>query len=90
MLNTLNTLQVYQASEIHLESAKPLLDIGYDSSTELKPGLHQFGFKFLLPSDIPSTFNGVYGQITYLAKVNAVFSGKLRTNHISSQGKCSL
>ncbi|BFZ08115.1 hypothetical protein BsWGS_11154 [Bradybaena similaris] len=61
--------RVYQASEIHLESAKPLLDIGYDSSTELKPGLHQFGFKYLLPSDIPSTFNGIYGQVTYLAKV---------------------
>ncbi|CAG5121223.1 unnamed protein product [Candidula unifasciata] len=60
---------VYQSSEIYLESAKRLLDVGYDNAIELKPGLHQFGFKYLLPSDIPSSFTGIYGQVTYLAKV---------------------
>uniref|UniRef100_A0A0B7A003 Arrestin C-terminal-like domain-containing protein n=1 Tax=Arion vulgaris TaxID=1028688 RepID=A0A0B7A003_9EUPU len=64
-----NKKRVYQASEIHLEFAKPLLDIGYDNSIDLQGGLHQFGFKYQLPSDIPSTFNGIYGQVTYLAKV---------------------
>ncbi|CAL1532967.1 unnamed protein product [Lymnaea stagnalis] len=61
--------RVYQASEVHLESAKHLLDIGYDNAIELPRGLHQFGFKYQLPTNLPSTFNGVYGQITYIAKV---------------------
>ncbi|KAK0064254.1 arrestin domain-containing protein 1 [Biomphalaria pfeifferi] len=61
--------KVYQASEIYMESAKPLLDIGYDSYVDLPSGLHQFGFRYQLPTNLPSTFNGVYGQVTYIAKV---------------------
>ncbi|GFO15510.1 arrestin domain-containing protein 4-like [Plakobranchus ocellatus] len=61
--------KVYQSSEIYLESSKPLLDPGYDQMVPLGQGLHQFSFKYQLPTDLPSTFNGVYGQVTYLAKV---------------------
>ncbi|XP_059150416.1 arrestin domain-containing protein 1-like [Physella acuta] len=64
-----NKKRVYQSSEIYLESSKPLLDIGLDRSVELPRGLHQFGFKYQLPTSLPSTFNGVYGQVTYIAKV---------------------
>ena len=66
--------QVYKSSEIHLESSKPLLDTGYQQVVSLGQGLHQFRFHYQLPTELPSTFNGVYGQITYLAKVYT-FSG---------------
>ncbi|KAK3779729.1 hypothetical protein RRG08_013684 [Elysia crispata] len=61
--------KVYKSSEIHLESSKPLLDTGYQQVVSLGQGLHQFRFHYQLPTELPSTFNGVYGQITYLAKV---------------------
>ncbi|KAH9494689.1 hypothetical protein Btru_020236 [Bulinus truncatus] len=61
--------RVYQSTEMYLESAKPLLDIGFDNFVDLPGGLHQFGFRYQLPTDLPSTFNGVYGQVTYIAKV---------------------
>ncbi|RUS87427.1 hypothetical protein EGW08_004802 [Elysia chlorotica] len=61
--------KVYKSSEVHLETSKPLLDTGYQETVSLDQGLHQFGFNYQLPTELPSTFNGVYGQVTYLAKV---------------------
>ena len=48
---------------------KTLLDCGVEDSLELKSGVHQFTFQYQLPTNLPSTFAGVYGSVTYVAKV---------------------
>ena len=40
-----------------------------EDSLELKSGVHQFTFQYQLPTNLPSTFAGVYGSVTYVAKV---------------------
>ena len=38
---------------------------------ELKVGNHEFPFSFTLPKDIPSTFEGSYGNVTYYAQAGS-------------------
>ncbi|KAK7101602.1 arrestin domain-containing protein 3-like [Littorina saxatilis] len=60
--------KLYTAREEYLQGSKILLDAGVDDSVELQRGIHEFTFEYQLPSNLPSTFSGVYGSVTYVAK----------------------
>ena len=59
---------------------KVLLDAGVEDSLVLDSGVHQFSFQYQLPTNLPSTFSGVYGSVTYVAKVT-LSSHDLLTPH---------
>ncbi|KAL8566160.1 hypothetical protein ACOMHN_041315 [Nucella lapillus] len=61
--------KMYTAREEYLQGSKLLLDSGAEESIELSRGTHQFMFQYQLPSHLPSTFSGIYGSVTYVAKV---------------------
>lgn len=43
-------------------------DLGDRDEYILKPGLHTFPFSFVLPLEIPSSFEGEHGHVRYIAK----------------------
>lgn len=43
-------------------------DLGDRDEYILKPGLHTFHFSFVLPLEIPSSFEGEHGHVRYIAK----------------------
>lgn len=43
-------------------------DLGDRNEYILKPGLHTFPFSFVLPLEIPSSFEGEHGHVRYIAK----------------------
>lgn len=61
--------KIYSAREEYLQGSKLLLDSGVEDSMLLERGVHEFTFQYLLPSNLPSSFAGIYGSVTYLAKV---------------------
>nr|XP_011450386.2 arrestin domain-containing protein 17-like isoform X1 [Crassostrea gigas] len=44
------------------------MDLGDRDEYILKPGLHTFHFSFVLPLEIPSSFEGEHGHVRYIAK----------------------
>lgn len=44
------------------------MDLGDRDEYILKPGLHTFPFSFVLPLEIPSSFEGEHGHVRYIAK----------------------
>lgn len=61
--------KIYSAREEYLHATKTLLDAGSDDSIDFSRGVHQFSFQYQLPANLPSTFSGVYGSVSYVAKV---------------------
>ena len=61
--------KTYTAKETYLEGSKILLDSGFGGTINLGKGAHEFSFNYLLPTNLPSSFQGVYGSVIYLLKV---------------------
>ncbi|KAK7493629.1 hypothetical protein BaRGS_00015141 [Batillaria attramentaria] len=62
-------VKMYSAREEYLQGSKLLLDSGVEDSLLMDRGVHEFTFQYLLPTNLPSSFAGVYGSVTYVAKV---------------------
>nr|XP_026690866.1 arrestin domain-containing protein 3-like isoform X3 [Ciona intestinalis] len=52
----------------------------HQNSTELPAGQSSFPFQFLLPSQLPSSFEGVYGYVRYIVHAAIDRPGKFVTN----------
>lgn len=46
-----------------------MVDAGADHPLLLDRGVHEFTFYYQLPPDLPSTYSGIYGSVSYVAKV---------------------
>ncbi|XP_074654548.1 arrestin domain-containing protein 3-like [Tubulanus polymorphus] len=60
----------YQAQENYVDNTiqvAPVVDYGV---TELSVGIHEFKFAYELQTDLPSSFIGKFGSITYVLKVS--------------------
>ena len=67
-------LGTFQASENYLDSSKVILDRTQQTPELLDRGFHDLPFEYQLPEDIPSSFIGKYGSVTYILK--AVVQGE--------------
>ena len=66
------------ASEIYVDATLTILE--NTECISMKKGDHSFPFKYILPSNLPSSFLGKYGNITYIAKAT------LRQGHENKVG----
>ena len=57
----------HRGNQTHAESSITVWSSQESAGTnvQLRPGEYQYPFSFILPLDIPATFNGVYGNIKY-------------------------
>ncbi|KAK6177173.1 hypothetical protein SNE40_015329 [Patella caerulea] len=62
--------KLYSSKETYLEGGKKVVEEHNGRALSLGRGAHEYPFQYQLPTDIPSSFNGVYGNITYLTKVS--------------------
>ncbi|GAB1607018.1 arrestin domain-containing protein 1-like [Argonauta hians] len=65
--------QSNNASEIYMDASKMILDMKNTEPLSLKAGPHDFPFDYQLPNNLPSSFIGKYGNVTYVLK--AIVSG---------------
>ncbi|XP_063707906.1 arrestin domain-containing protein 2-like [Culicoides brevitarsis] len=59
----------YRGREDYLNSTTYLIGSPHANEIEILPGLHTYNFACLLPSNMPSSFEGPYGHIRYTVKV---------------------
>lgn len=65
--------QVYQAQEIYVDSSKAIVDTTYDlEPLQLPQGRHEFPLDYILPENVPSSYIGKYGNVTYTMKAMLV------------------
>ena len=67
-------LGVFQANENYLNASKVIFETTNQRPRILDQGFHDFPFEYQLPEDIPSSFIGKYGSVTYILK--AVVQGE--------------
>ncbi|CAG5133557.1 unnamed protein product [Candidula unifasciata] len=60
---------VFQAQESYVDAAKTIVDTANQDPLSLPRGTHQFSFDYLLPENIPSSYIGKYGNVTYTMRV---------------------
>ncbi|XP_052831274.1 arrestin domain-containing protein 4 [Octopus bimaculoides] len=65
--------QQNQASEIYMDASKLIMDMKNTEPLSLNAGPHNFPFDYQLPNNLPSSFIGKYGNVTYVLK--AIISG---------------
>ncbi|XP_029649169.1 arrestin domain-containing protein 1 [Octopus sinensis] len=65
--------QQNQASEIYMDASKLIMDMKNTEPLSLNAGPHNFPFDYQLPYNLPSSFIGKYGNVTYVLK--AIISG---------------
>lgn len=56
--------------------------------TILPRGEHSFPFEFVLPSDIPSTFNGCEGALKYYLEASLIWMDKSRSTLVLDPVEC--
>ena len=62
--------QVFQAQEIYVDSSKAIVDTTHDlERLKLPQGRHEFPLDYILPDNVPSSYIGKYGNVTYTMKV---------------------
>ncbi|GFO20005.1 arrestin domain-containing protein 4-like [Plakobranchus ocellatus] len=77
--------KVYQAQEIYVDSSKAVVDTTYDlEPLRLPAGRHEFPLEYILPENVPSSYIGKYGNVTYTMKVTVVGANS-RDTAISSE-----
>ncbi|GFR85528.1 arrestin domain-containing protein 4-like [Elysia marginata] len=77
--------QVYQAQEIYVDSSKAIVDTTYDlEPLQLPQGRHEFPLDYILPENVPSSYIGKYGNVTYTMRATAVGANS-RDTAISSE-----
>lgn len=67
-------LGTFQASENYLNASKVILDTTHERPQLLERGFHDFPFEYQLPEELPSSYIGKYGSVTYILK--AVVQGE--------------
>lgn len=58
-------IEVIQAQEVYVDAAKTVVDMTSQDPLSLPRGIHEFSFDYLLPENIPSSYIGKYGNVTY-------------------------
>lgn len=56
---------ICQAQETYIDASKMVLDTRQAQPLTLDPGLHQFPFEYQVPENLPSSYIGKYGNVTY-------------------------
>ncbi|KAL8569594.1 hypothetical protein ACOMHN_044732 [Nucella lapillus] len=59
---------IHQAEESYLDASKLVLDTRDSQPRNLDPGYHEFSFEYLLPENLPSSYIGKFGNVTYTMK----------------------
>ncbi|XP_076455115.1 arrestin domain-containing protein 4-like [Babylonia areolata] len=59
---------IHQADEKYLDASKVVLDTKDSQPHNLDPGYHEFSFEYLLPENLPSSYIGKFGNVTYTMK----------------------
>lgn len=75
---------MFQASEVYVDAIKAVVDNTNFEPLKLNAGTHDFAFDYLLPENVPSSYIGKYGNVTYTMKVS-VTTNKSEDNAISSE-----
>ncbi|CAL1536577.1 unnamed protein product [Lymnaea stagnalis] len=57
--------QVFQAKEVYVDAIKAVVDTTHLEPLSLPKGQHDFPFDYILPENIPSSYIGKYGNVTY-------------------------
>ncbi len=60
--------QTYRADETYIDVTQSLLKAPSGESTSLEKGRHRFPLEYILPMNLPSSFIGKFGSITYVVK----------------------
>lgn len=76
--------EVLQAQEVYVDAVKDVVDTTNMEPLSLPKGDHEFPFDYLLPDNIPSSYIGKYGNVTYTLKV-IVTGAKSADTSISSE-----
>lgn len=63
------TQYTYIGKENYLTSRKYLIGSDLDSARDIEPGIYSYNFSCTLPKQLPSSFEGKFGCIRYIAKV---------------------
>lgn len=63
-----DNVQQNQASEIYMDASQQVLDTQDTTPLNLDDGTHDFPFEYQLPNDLPSSYIGKYGNVTYVLK----------------------
>ncbi|XP_018796257.1 PREDICTED: arrestin domain-containing protein 17-like isoform X2 [Bactrocera latifrons] len=70
----------YRGHEDYIKSKTYLLSSNENQSAVIEPGIHTYTFACLLPNTCPSSFEGIYGYIRYLTRVELVRPWKFNQN----------
>uniref|UniRef100_A0A034WA43 Arrestin domain-containing protein 3 n=1 Tax=Bactrocera dorsalis TaxID=27457 RepID=A0A034WA43_BACDO len=70
----------YRGHEDYIKSRTYLLSSNENQSAVIEPGIHTYTFACLLPITCPSSFEGIYGYIRYLTRVELVRPWKFNQN----------
>lgn len=70
----------YSGHEDYVKSKTYLLSSNENQSAVIEPGIHTYTFACQLPATCPSSFEGFYGYIRYLVKVELVRPWKFNQN----------
>ncbi|XP_054741378.1 arrestin domain-containing protein 17-like [Anastrepha obliqua] len=62
----------YRGHEEYIKSKTFLLGSDENQSSLIEPGIHTYTFACHLPNTCPSSFEGIYGHIRYLVKVELI------------------
>ena len=76
---------IHQAEEKYVDASKVVVDTKQGQPRNLPPGYHEFPFEYLLPENLPSSYIGKFGNVTYTMKVGR---GLSRHNTRSIPSSC--
>lgn len=79
-----DNVQQNQASEIYMDASKLIFDTRNTKPLNLNDGTHQFPFEYQLPNNLPSSYIGKYGNVTYVLKA-IIVGGRVGESSITSE-----
>ena len=59
---------INQAEERYVDASQVVLDTKHAQPRSLPPGYHEFPFQYSLPENLPSSYIGKFGNVTYTMK----------------------
>ncbi|KAK7495732.1 hypothetical protein BaRGS_00012952 [Batillaria attramentaria] len=75
---------ICQAEETYCDASKVILDTRQLEPRNLQPGLHEFPFEYQLSDNLPSSYIGKFGNVTYTMKATVLGVKSIDTS-ISSE-----
>ncbi|ESO98521.1 hypothetical protein LOTGIDRAFT_174207 [Lottia gigantea] len=78
-----NRKKLFTCRETYLEGAKNIVNDLQGREVTLAKGAHEFHFTYQLPTNLPSSYNGVYGSVTYTAKITLECESERDNMHVS-------